>query len=234
MQYYNHNGKLVEYDTSNSKKELSGSTATAYFFDDYVFKKYSDEIKVYRINFQIFNVMRYIKNRHLAEIYELLICRDNYDSNMNSQTNFLLKLIDGYTMPIYNPDDINVLDKDLEYIFEMIYEFDQLIKLLTYMKILIGDVRPDNSIIQENNIILIDWDIFRVCHNIDFETLLRANQDRINTFFLDLFFTSSTECEESALFNLKGNISYDKSLLSQEIIKDLKKYRTMREYLHHQ
>ena len=234
MKYYNHNGKLVDYDTSNSKKELSGNTATAHFFDDYVFKKYSEEIKVFRINFQIFNFMRYIKNRHLAEIYELLICADKYDSNMNSQTNFSLKLIDGYTMPIYNPDDINVLDKDLEYIFEMIYEFDQLIKLLTYMKILIDDVRPDNSIIQENNIILLDWDTFRICYNIDFETLLKANQDRINTFLLDLFFSFSTEREDEALFNLKGNIRFDKSLLSQEITKDLKKYRTMREYLNHQ
>ena len=234
MQYYNHHGQLVEYDSGKSNKQLSGCTATAYFFDDYVFKEYFDCVKAYRIKYKMFNLMNSIKDRHIARIDELLMYTDKYNSNMNSETNFSLNNADAYVMPVYYSDGSNILDKYMEYNFQMISELDQLIQLLTQMQILIADVKTDNAIIQENNIVLIDWDLFSICDNFSFETLLEYNRKRLNTFFFDLFSDSSPISRDTdIIINLENSVEIKQSLLSQEQIKGLKKYKTMREYLNY-
>ena len=163
MEYYNHEGKLVTYDILSRKKTLNGECSNVYVFDDYVVKqyyKYTHDRN--RVHYETYEIVNNLNNNHLLKIQELLIEREKYDTLKSAEDNFKETIIDAYIAPFYKSDKSSILDKNTDFILEMLNELKDLAIKLASKKVALDDVKPENLIIQENNMIIIDWDKFNV------------------------------------------------------------------------
>ncbi|MCH5166285.1 MAG: hypothetical protein J1F35_00195 [Erysipelotrichales bacterium] len=233
MEYYNHEGKLVSYNQSESKESMNGGCSTLYVFDNYIYKRYLIFVpKENRVNFDIFNVLNKIDNRHLLKIKELLIEKEKYDINKTSKENFSKTPPDAYIMPILKRDNSNIFDRKVEFILEMLSEIEELIEIITNEHILLQDIKLSNVIVEENNIVLIDWDKYKFV-SYELSRILSANQYQVIILFIALL---THNCESFAqkriIMGLFDNISVGKESLAPQLKRSLNGCQTVREYIY--
>ncbi|MCH5166284.1 MAG: hypothetical protein J1F35_00190 [Erysipelotrichales bacterium] len=233
MQYYNHEGKIVSYNEEKSTKKIEARTAEIHFFNGYILKKYygyTDPVN--RIVLDVFEILDRIDDRHLLKVTELLIRKDRYKEEASLRYNFTNYRIDAYTMPIIRDDKVDLFDISIEYILEMIEELQNLFKVLSTYHIEVQDLTDENVILQKNNIVLIDWDRYRISKRDEHDILIN-NIDELVTLFYDLLYykcRNNRECEKIGKL-LSININNSKSL-SLRFKDELKGYKTINEYLH--
>ena len=237
MEYYNHEGMLVEYNHHGKKKTFQGCCGKVYAFDDYIFKKYfySTEDK-YRIHYEIFQILNSLCDRHLMEINELLIKKRKYNLKISVEDNFKNRSIDAYIAQYYKSDNSNILERNINFILEMLNEFETLIETISLEQILLVDIQPKNVIVQENNMVIIDWDqFFKVSY--EYEKLINTNLYYIVYLFQWLLRKSCKNYKDKQivdkLFNFlprMGNFFEEKSP-AKTLSNRLNGYKTINEYI---
>ncbi len=233
MEYYNHLGEAVEYNQLARKSSQHGDCASVYFIDDYALKVYYTYTQLEnRITKEIYDVVNNIDNRHLAKIWELLIERIHFDHAKTVDENFTNKRIDAYRMPKIAKSNTNFLDLDMNFILDMISELDSLARELSHDGIMIEDTKVDNMIVTDDNIVLIDWDMYRLTDKA-YEEVLAMNRQQLIIGVIQLFSSSLNHFEirkKRILYNWLLQIDV-KENIGDSFSKILKPYHSGRAFL---
>lgn len=158
--YYDCYGKKIEIDKENWRYLNRGNWGSLVQKENTVLKEYFSTTPVnYRINLELFHILKTIKNKHFIQLYAIY-------SEMNLLELFLYKLkiknfkIDAYTAKYYPDDSINVLYEHIDYLLDNLSELEKLFSIFTEERIVTKDVRRENMILGKTGIVIIDPDIF--------------------------------------------------------------------------
>ena len=178
MTYYNSNGEKREY--TNLKPFDSGDCGQLFSYDnDKLLKIYFERThKDNRIKQYVYEVAKEMNNSHLINISELL-----YNEKPNDLDT---QIVQAYTCEYIKKDDVDILTTPTEYLLENIHELDKIFKYFTSKKIVVDDVKPANTILQKDKIVLIDIDCFRKVSYEDY-ILSYINEQTIPTLLEGIF-----------------------------------------------
>ena len=183
--------KIFIYDNGTCLKKYKDFKDSAYSI--------FDEIPA-RINPEIVNYFKTIDNNHICKILDLNI--ENGE-------------ITSYLMPYYIEEKENILSFSSEYISRNFKELYDLMLRLTFNHIRIVDLNPNNLLLTEEGIIIIDYDKYRYEKELDTNILLDINKNA-------LFYALEKKIE-------KGLISLNKEVDRKQIIDFISKNITERE-----
>ena len=160
MAYYNRD--IERFKLKKSKREFvgHGGWSTIYRYGDIAFKSYCPDTDThYKIKPEVFDVLKGIDNRHLIKLYDIYTTISMF-SLFKERAIELAFNVQAYTAKYYENDSIDILYQPTDYILENFKELEQLFEILTNNRILTVDIHPNNSILQKNNIVIIDPDMF--------------------------------------------------------------------------
>lgn len=178
MIYYNSNGEKREY--TNLKPFNSGSCGQLFYYDNdkllkiYFARTHEDG----RIKKYVYNVIKEMNSSHIVNILELL-----YKEKTNNAER---QIVEAYTCGYIKPEEVDILTTSTEYLLENIHELDKVFKYFTSKKVVVDDVRPANTILQKDKIVLIDIDSFRKVSYEDY-ILSYINEQTIPTLLEGIF-----------------------------------------------
>jgi len=121
------------------------------------------------MNPEIFNIIQMLRNKNFCKIDKLL-----YDYERQFKA---------YTMKYYDSDIEDILDIPIEYTLESFNSIQQMGKKLTERNIYMRDLFFNNVILNQNGIIVIDFDNYEYS-----EFFAKNNKQRINETFKDLYY----------------------------------------------
>ena len=146
------------YEISNSRSVNS----RVYRHNDIAIKSYG-ALTFKTIDEEMFDKLAAIKNKHFIELYDLFTYIDDdeyyerlYAYNCGRNT----FVIDGYTSKYYQKDYINPLHMDSSYLLRNIEEIKELIDTFSKNNILVNDFELYNTVINKDNIVIIDPDLY--------------------------------------------------------------------------
>lgn len=127
-----------------------GTTANIYLFKDNLVKiYYNSTLESQKIRKKIFFVLKSINSKNFVSLKDPIY---RGEESIFSP--------DGYTMKEVKGGKIVPLYADSEYLLEMIKMLDNLSDILTNERISIFDTNPGNIIFTENNVVVIDPDMY--------------------------------------------------------------------------
>ena len=188
MAYYNRD--IERFKLKKSKREFvgHGGGSTIYKYGDIAFKSYYPDTDTRcKIKPEIFDVLKDIDNRHLMKLYDIYTTISMFSLFKEREVELAFD-VQAYTAKYYERDSIDILYQPTEYILENFKELEQLFEILTNNGILTVDIHPNNTILQKNNIVIIDPDMFSFSHE-DREALSYMNKinliNLLETLFVD-------------------------------------------------
>ncbi len=241
MEYNNPNikkEKLINENTTNyyeifntiNLKNMTylnkGSCAKIYYNKRIILKKYYSETPInLRIKEDIFNILKDINNRNFIELYDIY---STYKENLNHQS-----ITSAYTAKYYKDNSINPILENKNYLLENFNNLEKLFDIFTNNMICTSDIKRDNSILEKNNIIIIDPDLFYIINST--KTFLRKtnkikllylfNSIIINSIDDDLDYPRKIRILHNLLSDIiitdKTNITYELSKKLQYIKKPI-------------
>lgn len=114
-----------------------------------VLKKYFKETEAcFRIKYPVFSLLREIKHPNI--INTLGVYYSTKPTSIKSST------IDAFSYYYVTSEKVRITDEPKSYLLENFYDLEQLIKLLSENQILLMDLKPDNTILNSQRIILSD------------------------------------------------------------------------------
>jgi hypothetical protein len=162
MGFYNRSGKKLDLDVDNMEKIITGYCSIVYHDDESIFKKYYHNIsKDLRLSVEAFDFFKNINNPHFIELYDVYCSHEFYET-LNYIFRKELFKVDGYTAKYYSDDSVNVLLEHKDYLLDNLREIEDLINYFTDNKVLVEDLKRDNTILGKDGIVLIDPDMFRM------------------------------------------------------------------------
>lgn len=222
MFLYNESGKKFEIDDSRENMINHGCCGEIYKYkNDCVKLYYGSSLSDGKISKKVFETLKEIDSDYFVKLKDLL-----YPEG--------LREFSAYTMKYYIAEELNILDLDTEYTLYMFHEYLKLFNEFSEKKIIVEDVKRNNTIYDGKNLILIDPDLFYFSNNI--EDCKVSNYNRILRLFrsiyleelkklLDLDYSKNPFTDLGELFNLEIGPNMD-----NELAKKLKKYKYPREY----
>lgn len=153
-------------------RKINSNQATIYVYDngtclkeykDFKETTYSvfDEIPA-RITPEIVKYFKEIDNNHICKILDFKINNEEIIS---------------YLMPYYIEENESILNFSPEYISINFKELYDLMLKLTYDHVRIVDLNPDNLLLTQDGIIIIDYDKYRYEKGLDTNILLEINKN---------------------------------------------------------
>ena len=183
-----------------------GGTATIYKNDYIMLKKYKSYCpSKLRISENVFNVLKDINNSSFVKLNDIIIGNDQ---------------IDGYTYNYIPSNNINIVDESVDYTLENLKKLEKLIKKFNKLHITMIDTKSTNAILQNNNIVIIDPDMYFIDNSTD--TRIINNKALIELFkslYLNCFYGYSFEYEN--IINDLFDIDISKKDLTRELSKKL-------------
>lgn len=182
-------GKLdVNLDELERINEDIVTNAFIYRYRDIILKKYW-YCTEYAISDDVFDRLCNIDNDNFIKLYELFtIIPDNEYEKMyaryQSGRKFFCK--DGYTAKYYQPDPINPILEPSTYLIKSIEELKALVDTLSNSKIMMTDTKVENTIIQNNGIIIIDPDYYKIS-NQSIEVIKKHNYKELLQLLKTIF-----------------------------------------------
>ena len=217
--------EYVDYNNLDlSELELigSGSFGEVYKCDDLAIKIYdSATYDCDNIHIDIFEDLRDIDLPGFLKLvdYSTVMCRKEKLSKKRDYNVDEKEVINAYSSKFIEASKEKMIDKPIEYTLNTLYEFKKVLDELNKRKILISDPHNENVIINDNNLVIIDPDLYRYHPNPD-----KMNNKRIKEFIIDLW------CEEYGVYEHKNwyNIGeYFEGSNMEDCIKNMKeKVRT--------
>lgn len=160
MTYYNKNYKKIKI--GNMKYLNSGACGRIFYNRDMIFKQYFfDTEPMFRINENLFYILKNIANPHFIELYDIYSKFHIIDLFKN-KIGLSPFHIDAYTAKYYPDNSINVLYEHKDYLLDNFKELESLLKIFTENMICTNDLKRDNCIIGKDCIVIIDPDLFYI------------------------------------------------------------------------
>ena len=184
MDFYNRDN--VKFDFNDMEYLSHGYNGEVFYNNKIIFKKYfAWSEKDSRINLQLFDLLKEFKNPHFIELYDI------YTKYFKIEIiNRIIKkirnnafLVEGYSAKYYQEDNIDVLNSSKEYFLENLFEIEKFINELSENGIKINDMIRRNIILNKDNIVIIDPDLFYLWNPI---SCLPANKEKLYYLFNDL------------------------------------------------
>lgn len=220
MFYYNEDGEKIVDSEKLECMNTCGATSNIYRLSKTkILKTYLEPVSnTNRIDKNLFEILQNINSEYMVKIYELL---KNNPSN---------ELIDGYIAKYYKPYSIDILTDDVNYILDNIRYIEILFDCLAGYGIRVDDVKPDNSILQKNKIILIDPDSYEFV-NCSLDSIKKMNKKTLHKFICSLFIKKMiiNRIPVNKIQMLKMEIESD-SEVSYQLSKKFKTYKRALDY----
>lgn len=155
MTLYDENGLEHTYNITELHPIGKGYCGVVYQLDEKsVLKIYNAETEKFcRLNKEVAEVSKTMKNPHLMNIQTLLYREPKIDKN-SCQT-------EAYIASYIKKDNIDILRQPTDYLLENMYEISKLFDQFTAHNITVDDVKFANARMQENNIVLVDIDTWK-------------------------------------------------------------------------
>ncbi len=220
MYLYDCNGKRIKYDTTDKLGEGLIYSDVYKISDEVclkVFKTISDDIN--------FDVLSLIKDLELSHFYII------YDFLFNKTGKF-----NGYTMKYYPGKTIDILTMPTSYTLDNFSSIYNSILKLTDNGIVVSDLHSGNVITDENNITVIDADLYYKLCFIDKIKLQYKNISALIYLFKDLYFESLDEfhkdCDVNACVSTIRNLFEPMNALNiDKVYKKLTRYKYPIDYI---
>lgn len=170
-------------------------------------------------NFEL--TFKTIMNMNLENFYQI------YQMLYNNNGQFV-----GYTMKLYKEEEIDILTMPIDYTLDNLKKISNSIKLLTNNNILINDMRCDNSICNNNDIIVIDIDLYQKINKSTYIDIDYKNNSSLLHLFKGLYYRSLCIYHDAINSdNLILDSIFDKDNTVDDICKKLAKYKYPIDYL---
>lgn len=187
MIFYDCNGNEKHFDTLIPLSSEGCCSEVSFYSPDELLKIYHktchDNCKLKKY---VYDVIKELKSSHMYEITSLLFDKKISGLYFDESHIFKMNPIDAYTCKYVKPDDINILTMSTDYILDNMYEISKIFSYLSLKEIRTQDVKPQNTILTSDKIILIDIDCFdRV--DVSLDSLNRRNQFDIFRLLQNLF-----------------------------------------------
>lgn len=181
--FYNSDGKKVKLQVYENPIEYGTcgyiSKCINQFGEEKLLKEYypscEEESKLCNI---ILQIIHNIDNRHLVKLYEWFCYKKMSD--------YFLDIgipIDAYTCDYIKRDSVNLLETSKEYLLENLYEIISLNDVLSNQKILLDDIKIENTIMTKEAIVLIDPDTWKIETILSYEEIRYCNIKKIMNLF---------------------------------------------------
>lgn len=126
-----------------------------------VIKVYKNNtFECYRINYETFMYLKHYESSHLLRLNDLLY-KERF---LHSKKRILKKpqkhIVDAYTYDFVPKDGTRLVDMPVDYLLTNFRELEVMFSGFARDKFLVRDVIPDNSVLNQNGIVLIDPDLF--------------------------------------------------------------------------
>ena len=217
MFYFSRNKEIFKIDKEYERLS-SGECGEVYTNEKNIFKVYfKDTLDEFRLDEEIFEFMKQIDSQNLMKIYEIYT-KASLKNAFGILTQYNDFQIDAYLAKYYKKDDINVLFKHKDYLLESLKEIEKLFAYFTEYLIFIDDIKFENSICTENEIVIIDPDCFRKAYIIDGLDVTPIENDGISSS--GIYCNSNIHCTMDYLIeqNKWVLISYFVDLLSTNFL----------------
>lgn len=213
MKFYNSSNEEVDYHLLS--KIGGGSYGSVYKLSEF------ECIKIFRdVDTGIDpNIIDFINNLGLDNFYKIYSLLFNKSNDLR-----------GYTMKYYLPSSTSILLKDVSYTLDNFFAIYNSINILSDNQIFIPDLHTDNVILGNNEITIIDIDIYARAVLFDYDRLKYRNNRALFYLFKELYLEGLysygiyTDYDIKVIDNLfNGNITSN--------IKVLKKYKYPIDYI---
>lgn len=169
---------FFDYTMDNNKIDF-GNCAEIYKYKDECLKIYFDScLYENRISVEEFKILKNIKHENFVELYKLIYkMKDN-------------KIIYGYTMKYYKKEEFEITKNETQYV---LYQMEKLFELITKLStehIIVDDLKKENIIFNDNNIIIIDPDLFYKT-NLKINIINKTNYKELLKLFKQMFLTET-------------------------------------------
>ncbi len=171
-----------------------------YRYRDMILKKYW-YCTEYTIDEDVFNKLCTIDNDYFIKLYDLftIISDDEHDEKYAKyRQGKKFFSLDGYTAKYYQPNYINPLLEKSDYLINSIEGLKELVDTLSNLKITMDDTKIKNTVIQNNGIIIIDPDYYKLS-NKDVEFIKNNNYKELLQLLKTLFIQYSVLRKMDAL-----------------------------------
>ena len=190
------------------RKFIVTGSAVIYKKNNVLYKKYTDNFyaSFFGVNEDVFYALKSIDNKHLMKLYKL-----------HKKDGEIL----GYTCKYIKPDKINILKENISYTLDNLRELEKLNEILTKLNIEINDAHEGNIILQKNNVIIIDIDLYCIKSRSHDYFIIHNKEEILNyirRLYLERIYDNEVIKKIKELFNFK--ISKDTEL-SYELSKRL-------------
>ncbi len=153
--FYDHDGN--EHFIDLSREFNNGCCGRVYFLDEdnkRVFKKYYvNTLSDYRLKYSVFVILNEMRHPNI-------ICplEDYYDSKPDDLKPSIMA---GYTYDYIIGHAVDLLYRPKDYLLENLRSIEKLFDQLAKEGVQVSDLKPDNVVLNENRIVIIDPDCFQ-------------------------------------------------------------------------
>lgn len=190
MAYIDEKGKKFKYDYKDLKHLDQGDCANIFYDNKIIFKIYDEDLPLkYKIQPDIFNVLKEINNPHFIKLYDLYM-------HVNLLERFLYLIhsinfmVDCYTAKYYKKEKLDPMFMDKEYLLNSLYEIEKIFNELAINKIKVSDIKKNNTVYTNDSIVIIDPDFFRFSTESQ-EDIKKWNKRNIITLFESILLSPS-------------------------------------------
>ena len=121
------------------------------------------------IDEDVFNTLKFIDNKHFVKLLSL-------------RKDMLNKII-GYTYKYVDALNLRIVDLSRDYTLENLADLEELISEFNRLSVLIRDTNGSNLLLQENNVVIIDPDLYEIDYSKTIDELNIHNKQMILNYF---------------------------------------------------
>lgn len=236
MRFYDHEGNLRTY-TLDGNYYKTGSTSYIFKIGDLVLKEYRVPLgDIFNLEYEVFELLKSILSVNLLKLHDALYDVDMVINQGVDDIREYLKFchLSAYTYDFIPKDKVNILDMPIDYILTNFEGLDKLFDIFNEAKLVLGDVKPSNVVINRDNIVLIDPDCFSFYNEensyIDKDVLKTQNR------LLLLKLMRALVNGKNLFYRSKVKTLFPNSLVNEKhmvdgVAKRLEKVNTLGEYL---
>ena len=222
---YTEDKKRYNLDTDNFIDE--GEYGRVFLTSDYIclkiFKQSISRKDKMSFDEDVFNIIRKLKPKNIYTLGDL-----NYNKSLTR--------ILGYLSEYYSNKDINILTMPVDYTFDNLCSLYDSFVLLSEYNIRISDTCPQNVILNNNGITIVDTDFYYIDTNSNKSAIKKSNIYDLGELFAWIYMRSLEEIDfdkRSAMIAKIERLFMPIDTFGVEpVIKKLAKYKYPIDYLH--
>lgn len=163
MQYYDSEGNLRTFNTDGNHFK-TGSTSYVFKIGDLALKEYRKSIgDYYCLDASVFNVLKKIDHPNFLKLQEYFFDTSIVDDTLMKEE--IIEELKGMPISAYSYDfileeEIDILNMSKDYFLTNLEGLEGLFDLFDDERLVLADIKPANTIVNSEGIVLIDPDYF--------------------------------------------------------------------------